>query len=162
MSEIFVAPDYTSDAPADWKPAGKADGVVFLGQLSGPGGQIAKPSRLREAMRVLRPVNVLVRVERAARMGSDGNSVLGISQPKSDQIVLLPGFNAFRDEIQKASLESGQPLVCFLTWLEASPELCGAINPLQGPPHSAPHCQRWRCLGKPPGMEGVWALSYCV
>ena len=151
---VEMAPDFTSDSPADWKPSGQFDGAVFLGQVLTPTGQVFKRSFLREAMRLLRPVDPGIRVMRALSMGTEAGLVSGMSRPIASDFIRLLVLEWFAD-INAQSRRLEQPTKVFLTWRDETSNNDGAVTPLQ-----PPHCDCWFCAGRPDGVEGAWALSY--
>ena len=151
---VEMAPDFTSDSPADWKPSGVYEGAVFLGQILTKEGQVFRRSYLREALRLLKPLDPMIRVTRAALMLANPNLVSGFAQPRAADFlgILDPLWQA---DIEVQSKRLIQTPKVFLCWLSDNPDLDGAVHPLQ-----EPHKSRWTCLGRPENVEGVWALSY--
>jgi len=153
--KLVVAPDFTSDAPADWKPSGQYGGVIFLGRVLNPVGKQVFPGEARFAMRLLKQTPVEIITEYAFRNGYEPNLCKGVAMPMAENFINAVVPCEAREEIFKESVKADSSVKVMLAWTSWNNSLCGAINCLQ-----PEHRSRWVFLGRPDKDHAVWVLRY--
>lgn len=143
--------------PSNWKPCGKAEGVIYLGDLVDELGitcgvmdgrkegqkrghkKYIFKSLNRQAFRYLKPAEILECVKR--------NNPAGLAKINFDKLVAeIPAVKEFETEIRKQAKEQGRPVHAWFTLSEAGIE---AIQP--------EHATRWIARKV---EDGIWALFY--
>lgn len=145
---LVPGPDYESDAPADWKPRGHADGVLYLAGIRDAQNQdrwIPGIEGLqRTALRYLRPASP---VECATRMALEGRDrISGFAVPRLTGLYqYCPGIGAWKSDIEE-DRRHGEEVFDFFTISDAAID---AVQPA--------HRNRW--VVKKPEF-GIWAIFY--
>lgn len=135
---------YPEDAPpADWKPCGQADGVIYFGKLEDSDTESFRTllfkSRGKDAFRYLKPASKLVMAEKKHYTGISKISVHGLFKN-------CQGIRLWRDEIIEEQKKSNQPMHAFFTY---SARNVDAVQPA--------HKDRWIVIK---AEEGIWAIFY--
>ena len=145
--------------PADWKPCGKAEGVIHLGALVDEFGigltsgemdgrkenqkrghkKYYFKSLNRQAFRYLKPAEVLERVKR--------KNPAGLAKINFDKLAAhIPGVAIVSTEIREHATREGRPIHAWFTVSDAGID---AIQPR--------HAYRWIVRKV---EDGIWALFY--
>jgi hypothetical protein len=145
---LVPGPEYQSDAPADWKPSGHADGVIYLAGIRNAQNQDRWIEGLeglqRTALRYLKKPSPL---ECATRMALEGRDFIsGFAVPQTQGLFrYCPGISAWAQDVEN-DRRHGEEVRNFFTIADA------AIDAVQ-----LPHRNRW-IIRKP--ERGIWCVFY--
>jgi hypothetical protein len=140
--------DYDSGAPADWRPCGHADGVIYLAGIRDannhdrwvPGVEGME----RTALRYLRPMSPLERATRAALEGRD--HISGFAVPRTQGLFCYcPGIGAWSADVARDQRHGEEVRNLF----SLSDAAIDAVQPA--------HKNRW-VVRKP--ETGIWSVFY--